>query len=1210
MAVKREEQMKEITKRLEDGVREMFTSENYKTYLKTLSQFHNYSFNNTMLIAMQKPDATLVTGYSTWNKKFNRHVRRGEKGIQIIAPVPVRKKEETVKFDPETNEPVLRPDGQPEMEETEHIIPRFRVATVFDISQTDGDPLPGLDTPELAGNVENFPVFMEAVRMVSPVPMRYARIKGEAKGYYDNAEKEIVIRDGMSERHTMKTAVYEVTHAMCHDRDIMEELGEKKNQMTREVEAESVAFTVCSFFGLDTSDYSFPYIAGWSGSMEMKELRSSMEFIRKTAGLLIDGITENIEKLQKEKEAMRELVEDDLVFQVAFLGEQARRFYLVDNVGRVDFLRLLHTFAGQKGGNKNPEQFLREHGVHLDLWKEFENPGEEEDMPQFYDVLYMDKGHIVDASTSPTLIRVEAIISRAEYGHTALGREAHNLAVRHAYKLDDLRKTKKLIVDMVHAAENPGAENMQEVMEAAQAEIDALPDNKVGMLQMHEFGFRNDSILPLTMERAAALYHAGFLIYNLHKDGNFVQMHTETDILKAEGMFGVDKAAWENHMAAQSVREEKQEERNMQKETVTEVGKTQAGTVPEKGTLQETSKERIREDYQEVEIFGVPALFSNGRIAEKDVPEGFCRYDLRGSDYDPSDPIAVENRVAFNHAGTLLAAYPIPIPERGFLNLGEELNFTGGISTPGQFRESLAGFDFSVLEEKMQDAIIHANEELLYTGTADRYAIFQIDENGKGRGYLFLHMDFIQEKGMEVEGGDYSLVYGGRLGEQENLDTIYEKFNNSHPEGYTGHSLSVSDVVVIKRGGEVTANFVDRLGFTKLPDFVHQREQLIKRGVVQDLEEKTYPPLYTPPFSYAKEHGETDDYRASRELNRDCKKAVEGAIRENFDGMHLAHDAADLVLEKYGAERVAFILANTVQYFDYDGRFSKSTKEWAKSIGIPDAIGYGREQNAEFIVTSHPAVLDGFIGLARENMREQEIRQEPVLENVQTEAGPSITFYAAEYALTPVLGEYHEGLKTVQEAMNIYDKLPEGKKCLKGIGFCLEDGSDYAGRCELMMAGRLQKEFINDIPHYRDSPLVQKAIADAEEILAEREELRKQSPEKETEPLQTVIPHKSSVTPHQNEEKSAPIPEADQAGTEKAEKGQAGTDKPRTDKKAAVPEKTPETAPKTNRDASGISKKQSVLNALRERQARLKAQEKQGQEEKKPRAHGKGGQEL
>ena len=237
MAGKREEQLKEITERPEQGVKDLFTSEKYTEYLKTMSQFHNYSFNNTLLIAMQKPESTLVAGLGTWNKKFNRRVKRGEKGIKIIAPAPIKEKEEIEKFDPETNEPVLRPDGQPETEEVEHIIPRFRVATVFDISQTYGDPLPELDAPELMGSVENFGTFMEAIGMVSPAPMRYAEIEGDAKGYYSNTNKEIVIREGMSEKQTMKTAVHEVTHAMCHDRDVMEELGEKKNQMTREVEA-------------------------------------------------------------------------------------------------------------------------------------------------------------------------------------------------------------------------------------------------------------------------------------------------------------------------------------------------------------------------------------------------------------------------------------------------------------------------------------------------------------------------------------------------------------------------------------------------------------------------------------------------------------------------------------------------------------------------------------------------------------------------------------------------------------------------------------------------------------------------------------------------------------------------------------------------------------------------------------------------------------
>lgn len=964
MAGKREEQMKEITERLEQGVQELFTSEKYTEYLKTMSQFHNYSFNNTLLIAMQKPEATLVAGFGAWQKKFNRQVKRGEKGIKIIAPAPIRQKEEIEKFDPETNEPVLRPDGQPETEEVEHIIPRFRVATVFDISQTFGDPIPELDTPELMGSVENFPVFMEAIGMASPAPMRYAEIEGESKGYYSNTDKEIVIQEGMSEKQTMKTAVHEVTHAMCHDRDIMEELGEKKNKMTREVEAESVAYTVCSYFGLDTSDYSFPYIAGWSSDMDMKELRSSMEFIRKTAGSFIDSMVENIQNLQKEKEAERELKEDDLVFQVALLGEDAKRFYLVDNVGRVDFLRLLHSFADQRGEKRSPEQFLKEHGVHLDLWKDSENPERNKNMPDFYDVLYMDADHIVDASSFSMLIQVELMISRAEYGRTALGREEHNLAVLYAHRLDNPRETKELIEDLVKAAESLETRDVREIMEDAQAEIDALPDNNIGLMQMHEFGYRNDSVLPLTMERAVALHHAGLHIYNLHEDGSSTLMNTELDILEAGGMFGVDARAWESYLVMESVREENTQ-REMQKENI-----------PESGVSQEKAAKERNEEYQEVEIFEVPALFSNGRIAEENVPEGFYRYDLRGSDDDPGDPVVVENHVTVNHAGTILAAHPLPIPERGFLNLGEELNFAGGMSTPEQFRQFLTGLDFSGLEEKMQDAVIRSNEELLYTDTADRYAVFQIDEKGKGREYLFFNMDFIKENGMEAEGGDYSLIYGGRLGQQENLDTIYEKFNLNHPEGYTGHSLSVSDIVVINRGGQVSAHFVDSFGFTELPDFVHQREQFIGKEAVQDLEEEMYPPLYTHTLTYAMEHGMADDYLDSRKLNLDCKKAVEAAIRENFDGMYLSHNAAEPVLEEYGAERVTFILANTVQHLENDGRFSRDTKEWAKSFEIPENISRGMDLNADYVVDSHPAVLDGFIGLARDQMREQELQQD------------------------------------------------------------------------------------------------------------------------------------------------------------------------------------------------------------------------------------------
>lgn len=308
----REEKMKEITDRLQAGLEALFNSEKYAEYLRVMSQFHHYSFNNTLLIAMQKPDATLVAGYHAWEKKFNRHVLKGEKGIQIIAPAPFKEKQEQEKVDPETGEVVLREDGQPETEEVTIVIPRFKVSTVFDLSQTDGDPLPELGVNELVAGVDNYEMFLTAVRAVAPVPIRFDDIPSGAKGYYDNANKEIVIQKGMSEMQTMKTAVHETAHAILHDRDIIQEQGIQKDQMTKEVEAESVAFVTLAHFELDTADYSFPYIAGWSSGRDTKELKASMDTIRKTSSEIIDGIEASLQEQILERqnaEAMKEPME-------------------------------------------------------------------------------------------------------------------------------------------------------------------------------------------------------------------------------------------------------------------------------------------------------------------------------------------------------------------------------------------------------------------------------------------------------------------------------------------------------------------------------------------------------------------------------------------------------------------------------------------------------------------------------------------------------------------------------------------------------------------------------------------------------------------------------------------------------------------------------------------------------------------------------------
>lgn len=291
--------MDSILQSLEEGVSEIFTSERYTEYLQTMAKFHNYSFNNTMLIALQRPDATLVTGYRNW-QSMGRQVMKGEKGITIIAPTPIKKKQMQEVLDKE-GRPVLNENGDSIMKEVEVKIPRFKAITVFDIAQTVGDPIELMVPEELKEAVNNYDLFMEAITEVSPVPIRFDEISGNAKGYYHNEDKEIVIRKGMSESQTIKTAIHESGHARLHDRDEMKAKGEKKDRMTAEVEAESVAYCVCCAFGLDTSEYSFPYIANWSSGKDMKELKSSMDLIRRTAGEMIDELSAKMQELLAER---------------------------------------------------------------------------------------------------------------------------------------------------------------------------------------------------------------------------------------------------------------------------------------------------------------------------------------------------------------------------------------------------------------------------------------------------------------------------------------------------------------------------------------------------------------------------------------------------------------------------------------------------------------------------------------------------------------------------------------------------------------------------------------------------------------------------------------------------------------------------------------------------------------------------------------------
>lgn len=609
--------MDSIMQSLESGVEELFTSNRYQEFLKTMAKFHNYSFNNTMLIAMQRPDATLVTSYKNW-QSMGRQVMKGEKGITIIAPAPYKKMKEKEVLD-ENQRPIMGTDGKPKTEQVEVRVPHFKAVTVFDIAQTSGEPIQTLAPELLTAAVQDFDSFMQAIQKISPVSIRFDEIDGNANGYYHNADKEIVIKKGLSESQTLKTAIHETAHAKLHDKEIMESLGVEKDRLTKEVEAESVAYCVCSSFGLDTSDYSFPYIAGWSSSREMKEMKASMDVIRKTAGEMIDQLTEELEIILEEKQKTE-----------------------------------LH----------------EKYGILVDAM---------EAAGYRYDYRESEPGHIVLA-----------------------------------------------------------------------------PDGT-------------------------------------HEIAGYLQFESWGDI------------------------------QNWLEDTITE------------GT---------------------------------DISERVDR-----------------------------AMYPFK-------------------------------YDYTLEEE-------------MFRGNGDRYAIYHVDEDTPGKQHLFMNMAMVKEDGITIDAANYKCVYSSRLHENEKLDDLYAMFNDNPPADYKAHSMSVSDVIITNRGGDMQAYYVDRFGFAELPDFAAQREKIL--DIVPDIENVDY------------------------ENNLTC-----------------------------------------------------------------------------------------------------------------------ISFYAAECAEFPVMGEVHYDL-TLPEALEAYEKIPsERMHGLKCVGFDLKDGSDYEGMQSLMIEGKIQKDFLNSIPGFRENSYVQNAISRVEKYLEER----------------------------------------------------------------------------------------------------------------------------
>lgn len=1095
MAVDRKQQMKEITERLEQGVKDIFTSEMYTTYLRTMAKFHNYSFNNTLLIAMQRPDATLVAGFNAWKNKFNRYVKKGEKGIQIIAPAPIKEVEEREKIDKDTGLAVLNENGEPEMERVEYVIPRFRVTTVFDVSQTDGEPIPSLEVNELTASVKDYALLTAAIEQVSPVPMRFDEIEGDAKGYYSDADKEICIQVGMGESQTIKTMIHEVAHAMLHNSDFMKRNGEEKDQLTKETEAESIAFTVCSALGIDTSDYSFPYVASWASGKELKELKDSMDAIRLTAADFLEKLEtavaersvermtamEYAEKLIADKERDKTVFDNsqrNLIVNFAYklddrtateelannlaaavaaenteeinrlmweaeekieslpdgmigLSEMHEYGYLKDDVlpltkeGAREWHRLgeriYPLFQDGTAGDFASQEEIEQHdgifGIKADAWSAILLEKNEEYLEDEYArpdaaltvisreqaLRLFDEGkqiYLIRISPWPVLVTGREEIERGSdyfqiakedlekdkqktmengekapveklavdlddfafdfdfyhYKDSVEDREQAVEALKEQIQAGDVQLIREWLQAAVEESEGESAEKAAELitrMDAVVKEQKLLSgsEKQFGIYQItardpeHDYRFMNlDFVKRHGMEVNCADYE---LVYT--------EPLTEKDTLEAiYERFNIQRPAdFTGHSLSVSDVVVLNDGKSLKAYYVDSIGFAELPDFFKERNMDLQKENLLNEKLQEIEIFDKSGLFSNGRLRDEDVPEGLYRYDLRGSDYDPGQPVTVEKTVVVNHAASVLMAEELDLGAEGRLELCEEgLNFTGAELTVREFMEE---------QQQKNNALIHSDSyHIAVEGHIGTWYAIDETEIGGEKFFLLEH----------EEHGDMAAC----VAVNEHGKLVAEDLWNGFDEDFQ----------------EAVQKYLsEKWNMPKKEDVVS--EIIEKAAPVLDNSAQDYSdvPVYYEPFSYAKENDEVDLYRTSYRLNSECKQAIHEAIADNYDGMYLGDGAVDQVVRQYGMERVGYILANTLHHKSYDGRFSHSNKEWSEKVRTPEHNADRMTFRTDWVVDSHPAILDGFVTMFRKELEAQQEQERPfvkqfyVVENLQ-----------------------------------------------------------------------------------------------------------------------------------------------------------------------------------------------------------------------------------
>ena len=811
------DRMKEITDKLETGIMDLFESDRFQAYLDTMARFHNYSFNNTILIAMQ--GGQLVAGYNKWRDEFHRNVKKGEKGIKIFAPAPYKVKKEVPKLD-EQGQPVKDKDGNTVTEQKEIQVPAFKIVSVFDVSQTEGEPLPSLGVEELAGDVERYQDFFKALEQTSPVPMAFEDIPGGSHGYYHLTEKRIAIQENMSELQTLKTAIHEIAHAKLHAIDPEAPAAEQQNRpdsRTREVQAESVAYTVCQHYGLDTSDYSFGYVAGWSSGKDLKELKASLETIRATAHELITTIDGHLAELQQQRQAQQE----QAPAQEQPQAEEPAAAFIPETVYQV---------------RPNP---YHENGGERYLLQAYVT--QENGMAKMGDILYRGSEEQCRAlmgrlqSGELTADQVKDL-----YAQQAADQPAHDsvfskLSPEQQQEMTD--SVKAMLQTLIDADVKTSGEVTQGTLDAIQTQGFVLSDD--GTLQR-----AGASPAPEPQAEAPALDPAAEPIVTiLFSESPYLETGQQMPLYEADALFA--KLDAEHPGGGYYDKTDFRIDFTFQGEAHSYSGRQDFGD--RDGSL----IEHIR-GYQEFYLHdeqwknyvlqqqGPEALAEDQASREAFVSEIIPYMELHCNlsrlEQEAQRLLTSGNTLTPEETAYYSAVADYAKECRPLLNQGEPLPEMPQLS---DFDPSIQAYREQVMAEIEQEAAdagmtveeyAAAGYEAPAQETApeqgDSFSIYQVPAGPEGRDFRYRSYEELQAAGLAVDKKNYELVYTAPLEPGTTLADIDRRFQMDHPADYKGRSLSTSDVVVFQQGDKQAAYYVDTgAGYREVPEFFNPQEK-------------------------------------------------------------------------------------------------------------------------------------------------------------------------------------------------------------------------------------------------------------------------------------------------------------------------------------------------------------------------------------------------